>query len=98
MSKTNLVKKSIFDRLEDPERKARKTEAKKLRRENKKPAADSPAIDKSDDEADDALDDITASVDITMEETKRILVDYVYASMKNHSLAGPVNSSKTETR
>jgi hypothetical protein len=97
MSKTNVVKKSIFERLEDPEKKARKAEARKTRRENKRPAAESPATGDGDDE-DDALDESTGSVDITMDETKRILHDYVILSMKNRSLAGPINSSKVETR
>ncbi len=97
MSKTNVVKKSIFERLEDPEKKARKAEARKTRRENKRPAAESPATNDGDDE-DDALDESTGSVDITMDETKRILHDYVILSMKNQSLAGPINSPKVETR
>lgn len=48
----------------------------------------------TDEESDEAAEDAVTPVDITMEETKRILTDYVYLSMRNPTLAGPVSSPK----
>jgi len=78
MAKTNHVKKAEADlKLEKPK--------------EHKSDSDSPKAPGEED--DDALEETNPAVDITMDETKRILMDYVYLSMRGPSLAGTQNSA-----
>jgi len=84
------VKKSVFN---TPTRESKPKNTPKVKPDSNS-APDPARADLDNEDEEDSIDD-TQAVDITMEETKRILRDYVYLTMKNPSLAGPVTPGKT---
>src|SRR5258706_728379 len=93
VSKTNLVKKAEVDLNHEGEPKAARGESKKPKTSR---AGGSDGDD--DEDSDDALDESAAPVDITMDETKRILRDFIYLSIKKSILAGPVSIGSPDSK
>jgi carboxyl-terminal processing protease len=86
MTRTNHVKKAETDST----RLFRK-ESKKPTSEEKSDTGKSPVEDGEE----DAVDDTNPAVDITLDEAKRILIDYIYLSVKGPAFAGPLHSATT---
>jgi len=91
MAKTNQVSKAETE-SEKVEKKLKKFPANENKRDPKE-----SAIEGSTDEDEEATDSGAAAVDISMDETKRILTDYIDLSLRKHTLAGPVGASTAQT-
>ena len=89
MAKTNQLSKA--------ETGADKTEKKLKGTANKRDPKEAPVVEGATDEDEEAADNGALNVDITMDETKRILSDYINLSIRNPSLAGPVGASTAQT-
>ncbi|HMC26856.1 MAG TPA: carboxy terminal-processing peptidase [Verrucomicrobiae bacterium] len=89
MAKTNQLSKA--------ETSPDKTEKKLKLTANKRDPKEAPVVEAPTDEDEEAADNGALNVDITMDETKRILSDYINLSMRNPSLAGPVGASTAQT-
>ena len=84
VAKTNQVKKAEADLKQNSDKKPKaKTDASGLQGE--------------DDPEEEAVDIGAATVDISMEEAKRILIDYVNLSLRKQTFAGPVGASTVQT-
>jgi len=91
VTKTNQVKKADSETKPDSAKKPKKEAGKKKTSESTS-TADHPSSPDLASEDEEVIDDAPA-VDITMDEAKRILMDYVYLVMKEHALAGPITTS-----
>ena len=90
MVKTNQLSKA--------ETGADKTEKKLKVTANKRDPKEAPVVEGATDEDEEAADNGALNVDITMDETKRILSDYINLSIRNPTLAGPVATSRVEAK
>jgi len=87
MSKTNQVKKAELD-----------TKKRSTRAHEDEPKTESTKSPLSDDPDEETVEEATPAMDITMEETKRILQDFIYLSLKGPAFAGtprPGSTSQT---
>jgi carboxyl-terminal processing protease len=93
---TNHIKKADTSMRQGLQNPKFKTDSKKTKDNvGDQPVADPDKVKDADDEAEE---DEVAPVDITLDETKRILADYVYLSLKQQALAGPINTKPSDIK
>jgi carboxyl-terminal processing protease len=93
---TNHIKKADTSMRQGLQNPKFKTDSKKTKDNvGEQPVADPDKVKDGDDEAEE--DEVTP-VDITLDETKRILADYIYLSLKQQALAGPINTKPSDIK